>query len=309
MAKLLYSAKDMMINDSWYAKENGKFYAYYLQYPKDGNPGGKWSEQTVGLSVSEDLKNWSYLGTVLKAEKGTWCDKGIATGSNVKLDDEWYMLYTGNGYSGEDGLGLAKSTDLIHFKRVGNQPVVPRKNHYYFPYQNEQLECKILADPYIYPEAVGGWYYVFINCYAVNREIGKRGCIAVMRTRNLVNYQPYSIAYLSDTHDRLETPQVFFLNGKWLMYLGGVFSREKDGVAEDYSSESLVLVSDNLTSGYDMTKGSKIMLPDGQYFYIGKVVSDNNWKPIFLVNVYPEGVYGPYSLTYSETNGITVTII
>ena len=32
MPKQLYTAKGIQINDSWYIRHNGRYYAYYLQY-------------------------------------------------------------------------------------------------------------------------------------------------------------------------------------------------------------------------------------------------------------------------------------
>lgn len=300
MAEKLYWVDGVRINDSWYIKNGENYYAYYLQYPENAPEAGKWNEQSIGLSVSADLTEWAYKGTVLEPDKNSWNDKGIATGSIVEKDGKFYLLYTGNSWNNEGGFGLAVSSDLIHFERYGTEPVITRKKPYRFPYMGDFVECRLLADPYIYPVPVNGWFYVFINCYAVAREIGKRGCIAVMRSRDLVHYEEYGISMLSEVYDRLETPQIWEQNGVWMMYFGGVKAKITQDGTQDYFSENLIYVSDHFSHGYHEVNGSVIVLPDQQYFYIGKTVIDKNNVPVFLVNEPPVSCRGPYYIEYKN---------
>lgn len=105
MPKQLYTAKGIQINDSWYIRHNGRYYAYYLQYPVDAPEEGRWNQQSIGLSISENLLDWQYQGTVLKAEEGLWCDKGLATGS-VEEKDGMPGCCIRVTAGGKDGLAL-----------------------------------------------------------------------------------------------------------------------------------------------------------------------------------------------------------
>ena len=302
MPKQLYTAKGIQINDSWYIRHNGRYYAYYLQYPVDAPEEGRWNQQSIGLSISENLLDWQYQGTVLKAEEGLWCDKGLATGSVVEKDGMAWLLYTGNGWAGKDGLGLAVSQDFIHFERYRSGPVIPREKPYRFPYRNGELLCSILADPYVYPEPVEGWYYVFINSRAVERPVGSRGCITVMRSRDLITYEPYGVALDSDVYDRLETPQIWRQSGQWVMYYGAVKSREENGAVRDYALENRLAFSSRIADGYSEVGSSALHLPDGTPFYIGKTVEISEKGALFIANVYPAGGYGPYWIDIQNGN-------
>ncbi len=306
MAKQLYGAEGVNINDSWYIRQDNRYYAYYLQYPSDAPEDGRWNQQSIGLSVSDNLLDWEYKGTVLAPSVECWCNKGLATGSTVEKDGMAHMLYTGNGWNGKDGLGLAVSRDFIHFERVGDGPVIRRDDPFLFPYRDGFLKCRILADPYIYPVPVDGYYYVFINCYAIDRPIGSRGCIVVMRSEDLISYQPYDVALLSDSFDRLETPQVWYQAGKWVMYFGAVKAREENGAAKDYAYQNLIYLSDEMTGGYVETEGSVLYLPDGVDFYIGKAVEISENDAVFIANVYPGGGRGLYHIQLQD-GGVTIT--
>lgn len=302
MPKQLYTAEGIQINDSWYIRHNGRYYAYYLQYPVGAPEEGRWNQQSIGVSVSENLMDWQYQGTVLKAEEGLWCDKGLATGSVVEKDGSAWLLYTGNGWAGKDGLGLAVSRDFVHFERYGSGPVIPRDKPYRFPCRDGELLCRILADPYVYPEPVEGWYYVFINSCAVERPVGRRGCIAVMRSRDLIAYEPYGVALESDVYDRLETPQIWRQDGQWVMYYGAVKSREENGAVRDYEWENRLAFSSHMAEGYSEAGSSALHLPDGTPFYIGKAVEVSDKGALFIVNVYPAGGYGPYWIDIQKGN-------
>ncbi len=298
MAKALYNVEGTLINDSWYIKHDGRYYAYYLQYPMvppiDANPGAQWNEQTIGLSVSENLTDWEYKGTVLEPKNNFWCNKGMATGSIVKKDGIGYMLYTGNSWSSDGGFGLVTTKDFINFEHYGDSPVISRKNPYSFPYKGGYLLCNLLADPYIYPEPIDGWYYVFINSQAVGRQVGRRGCIAVMRSQDLINYEPYSIAMLSDDNDRLETPQVWHQSGKWFMYYGGVYVQQEGNVTKQLGSKNKLVISNSMTEDYNESDSLIMELPDNKQFYIGKVLEISEKGALFLVNHNTRYGYGPY---------------
>lgn len=118
MPKQLYTAEGIQINDSWYIRHNGRYYAYYLQYPVGAPEEGRWNQQSIGVSVSENLMDWQYQGTVLKAEEGLWCDKAWPQAALWKKTGRPGCCIRATA-GGKDGLGLAVSRDFVHLSGMG----------------------------------------------------------------------------------------------------------------------------------------------------------------------------------------------
>ena len=106
--------------DYWFIREGDTYHAYFLEF--DTSDGG--TKQHIAHATSTDFLNWEYQGVVLYGWGDTWDNRNLATGSVAKCGDTYYMLYTGHS-TGRGGLGLAKSSDLYTWERVGDGPVLP----------------------------------------------------------------------------------------------------------------------------------------------------------------------------------------
>ncbi|MCD9020308.1 hypothetical protein [Cohnella silvisoli] len=62
-----YRLEDEFIWDFWYARQGGKVLAFYLQYPRAGDPEYIHSRQSVGHAVSKDLLHWEERPAALQA--------------------------------------------------------------------------------------------------------------------------------------------------------------------------------------------------------------------------------------------------
>ena len=137
----LYAPPGMTTNDNWFVRDGDTYHAFYLQVPtmaarqaaerRDWGIRAAWEH--VGHATSTDLRHWTDRGPALVALEGTWNDGHIATGSIVRHDGRWYMVYTGHGRVG--GVGLAVSDDLMAWTKLGDGPVVPFGQVYEGDYQ------------------------------------------------------------------------------------------------------------------------------------------------------------------------------
>lgn len=307
-SKIIYSVDKMRINDSWYAYDGQYYHAYYLQYPEDGDLAKAWTNQTVGHSISADLIHWEYRGTVLSAVPGTWNDIGIATGSVVKGEDRWYMLYTGNSSSGAGGIGLAQSVDLNHWEPVGDAPVIDRGLVYQADYQGTGYPVKILADPYIYPTRIGEYYYVFINSMVENLPLNQRGCQLVFKTKDMIHYQVHRIALLCENYDRLETAQIWKHKDCWYMYFGGVVSKQTDQGVQNAYQENRIYWSGKFDGPYHPCDDKPLIMPDGRDYYILKVLQDLERNDCIITNVVPIGAAGLYQIRYGDEHHLEIEV-
>jgi len=98
---------------------------YYLTYT-----GYNRRDAQLCLAVSSDLKHWQRKGVIMPANRGAWNTKWTKSGAIVpeKVDGKWWMYYLGTS-TGPDGvsrdkMGLAVSTDLLHWKDATEKPVL-----------------------------------------------------------------------------------------------------------------------------------------------------------------------------------------
>ena len=304
---LLYTLDGIRINDSWYCKDGDTFHSFFLEYPTDGDPAGMWDRQSCGHMSSKDLINWKYHGTVIAPEKGIWNDKGIATGSVVKHNGIWYMLYTGNSEGDIHGFAVAQSRDLMTWERVGDGPQICTGVSYPIDYNGKTVGCIPLADPYIYPEPINGKYYIFINSHFEGRPENKHGMTSIFTTENFVDFTPYKVAVLDDC-ERMETVCVWTHGGRWYMY-AGIVTHILDGEGNFVKqlNQNIIFTADSVEGPY--IRRSELEFPyetavDGKRPYIAKVLTDSHGRGVLLANVIPYGVVGPYGITYREDGGL-----
>lgn len=311
---LVYSVPGIRINDSWYCRDEELMYhSYFLEYSYDEPEEYAWSRQRIGHMVSKDLQNWTYCGTVLAPEPGTWNDIGLATGSVVRYNNLWYMLFSGNS-SEVSGIGIAVSQDLYTWKRVGEQPVIRFYDLYPFQYEGRTVYAAPLADPYVYPEPIDGVYYIFVNSWVAGLPLNQRAVQAIFTTRDFQEFHPHRFPFVGKC-DRMETAQVWEHNGRFYMNTGCV-SVVTDGKCDIMKPELFSHItggsSYNGIFSADRIDGSYRPVGELQYpqvhtsgsLYISKVLQDPEGKEVMLVNNVPNGVVGPFKVVYRDDGGI-----
>ncbi len=288
--------------DYWFIREGDTYHAYFLEFvpQEDGS-----KRQHIAHATSTDFLHWEYQGIVLYGWGDTWDDRNLATGSVARCGDTYYMLYTGHS-SSRGGLGLAKSSDLYHWERVGDGPVLPSARRYRGRYEGTPHPCTILADPYLYPEAVDGWYYAFVNAWATDLPKNARGTQLILRTQNFTDWEECGMALLADGLDRLETAQVWEHGGRWYMSFGGRSVDPNGGDFDDVASGNYIYMADSITGPYRRQSWSDITYPEAAAAgYIQKQMLDPFGDEVMLVMAPYRGVLWPYAMHYAEDGAIT----
>ncbi len=101
---------------------------YYLTYT-----GYDQNSAQLCLATSADLIHWQRLGVILPAYKGTWNEQWTKSGAIVreKINGKWWMYYLGTKKDSDgqarDYMGLASSTDLLHWSDATEKPVLDRR--------------------------------------------------------------------------------------------------------------------------------------------------------------------------------------
>jgi predicted GH43/DUF377 family glycosyl hydrolase len=95
---------------------------YYLAYT-----GYNKKDAQLCLATSRDLIHWERQGVILPAYKGNWNVRWTKSGAIVpeKIAGKYWMYFLGTSADNNDQMGIASSTDLLHWTEASNQPVVP----------------------------------------------------------------------------------------------------------------------------------------------------------------------------------------
>jgi predicted GH43/DUF377 family glycosyl hydrolase len=97
---------------------------YYLTYT-----GYNKKDAQLCLATSKDLVNWQRQGVIVPAYKGHWNVGWTKSGAIVpeKINGKYWMYFLGTSADKTDQMGLASSTDLIHWTEATDVPVLPRR--------------------------------------------------------------------------------------------------------------------------------------------------------------------------------------
>lgn len=97
---------------------------YYLTYT-----GYNRKDAQLCLATSHDLVHWERKGVILPAYQGNWNTGWTKSGAIVpeKIDGKYWMYFLGTTPDQNDQMGLASSTDLVHWTEATKTPVLPRR--------------------------------------------------------------------------------------------------------------------------------------------------------------------------------------
>lgn len=111
--------KDGGVEDPRLVKIGRTYYLTYTGYNK--------KDAQLCLATSRDLIHWQRKGVILPAYKGKWNVVWTKSGAIVdkKINGKYWMYYLGTSSDKIDQMGLASSTDLIHWSDATDAPVLP----------------------------------------------------------------------------------------------------------------------------------------------------------------------------------------
>jgi predicted GH43/DUF377 family glycosyl hydrolase len=94
---------------------------YYLTYT-----GYNKRDAQLCLATSKDLIHWERQGVILPAYKGRWNVRWTKSGAIVpeKIQGKYWMYFLGTTPDNNDQMGLASSTDLLHWTDATDAPVL-----------------------------------------------------------------------------------------------------------------------------------------------------------------------------------------
>jgi beta-fructofuranosidase len=214
--------RDKWVWDFWFAYDGGDYHVFYLQAPRAlGDPGARHRNATIGHAVSTDLRTWTLLPDALgPGATGQWDDLATWTGSIIERNGVWWMFYTGIS-TVDDGriqrIGLATSTDLIHWTKEDANPLLRADPRWYERYDPEVWHEEAWRDPWVFHNPATDDYRMFI-CARANRGPGNgRGVVGHARSDDLRSWEALAPVTRAGEFGHLEVPQLVEIDEIWYL--------------------------------------------------------------------------------------------
>ena len=109
------------VEDPRLVKIGATFYLTYTAY--DGK------NAQLALATSSDLRGWTRRGVIMPANSGRWNVKWTKSGAilGAPVGGRYWMYYMADAAAGSDQMGVAHSTDLLHWTEALDAPVLGRR--------------------------------------------------------------------------------------------------------------------------------------------------------------------------------------
>lgn len=255
------------------------YHLFYLQAPRSlHDPNVRHGMATVGHAVSHDLRHWVHRGTVLEAgSPGSWDDRAIWTGSVTIRNGRAYMFYTALSTADQTAvqrIGLAVSSDLVHWERHPDNPLLTVDTRWYESQSTELMGTQTWRDPHVVYHSDEQVYYMFLSARVNKGSHDGRGVIGLARSADLLSWEILPPVSIPGDFTEMEVPQVVSLRGRYYLLFCATrhaalrLSHMKGGgwIGTHY------LVADTLTGPYHSLTDDPLVADATGMYYAGKLV-------------------------------------
>jgi beta-fructofuranosidase len=215
---------DKWVWDFWLAQDGPDYHIFYLQAPRSlGDSELRHWNVSIGHAVSQDLWEWQVLPDALSpspADGDAFDNYTTWTGSIIRHEGLWYMFYTG-GSRAERGLvqriGLATSTDLVHWKKHPVNPLIAADPRRYELLDLDLWHDQAWRDPWVFGHPNEGNFHVFITARVNYGPTDGRGVIAHARSDDLIHWETLPPVTRPGDFGHLEVPQLVEIEGRYYL--------------------------------------------------------------------------------------------
>ena len=221
-----------------------------------------------GLAVSADGFSWNYLGSVFEG-KSEW-NKGSLWAMGVfNKGNEFYMMYSAvetlkGKHHYMQQVGVAVSKDLKKWKDKGIAINNEMTKEVYSP---KGVGKFCWRDPYVFK--VDADYYCLLAARDVKKKFEKSGCIALLKSKDLKNWETLGPLFSPGKYDEIEVPSLYELDGRWFLLFG---------VCKDEIYNMKYAIGESALGPFKEMDGNDL-LPTN--CYIGKIVDFEGQKLLF----------------------------
>ncbi len=291
---------DKWLWDFWLAQDGPDYHIFYLQAPRSlGQEKLRHWHVTIGHAVSQDLGHWQVLPDTLQpSQSEAWDDYTTWTGSIIRHAGLWYLFYTG-GRRAEKGLiqriGLATSTDLIHWDKHPANPLLTADPQWYELLDLNQWHDQAWRDPWVFQHPQSGDFHAFITARVNTGPTDGRGVIAHARSTDLIRWEVLPPVTEPGDFGQIEVPQLVAIQNRYyLLFCTATWThsaqyRQRTGLEPVTGTH--YLMADNPLGPFRFTTREFLVGDTTGSFYNGKLVQgpDNAWYFLASRQFTPEG--------------------
>ena len=212
--KVGYAPLGFYLKDFCLHEVGGIWHLYHIA----GTPGVSCclpgNEIWFGHATTKDFLTWETHEPCFFINPAGWDHGHVFAPYVISHGGKHWMFYTGVASDNTQRIGVATSTDLFRWERVGDRPVIrPDEYGWAFCPQTGGAACR---DPHVMAYE-GSWQMYYT---AVMKD--GRGCIARASSRDLQSWKDEGVAYAFSGWNQCESCNVQRRDdGKWLLFFGG----------------------------------------------------------------------------------------
>jgi beta-fructofuranosidase len=295
---------DKWVWDFWLAQDGPDYHIFYLQAPRSlGDAELRHWNVSIGHAVSQDLRAWRVLPDALRpspADDDAFDNHTTWTGSIIGHGGLWHMLYTG-GSRAEKGLvqriGLATSTDLVHWEKYTKNPLIVASPRWYELLDLELWHDHAWRDPWVFQHPDEGGFHAFITARVNHGPADGRGVIAHARSDDLIHWEVLPPVTEPGDFGHLEVPQSVKIEGRYYLLFSAQASVHSARWRQRTDLEPLTgiryLVADGPLGPFRPTTDEFLAGDRVGSLYAGKLVLNpkNEWVMLASHMFAPDGTF------------------
>lgn len=208
----MYHAPGEYVTDFCIIRSAETFHLFHIRGERWSWPLG-YREINLGHAISTDLCTWKALPPVLgPGAPGAWDETGIWAPDIIEADGMYHMFYTGSDAQNNQALGLATSTDLMHWEKHPSNPLVSPG-----AWSDRAVGRDVAGrDGMVYADTERGRYLMY---YTATLADG-RACLALAQSPDLHHWEDLGPTYIEDdrSYNRCESPYLVRHNGSYYLF-------------------------------------------------------------------------------------------
>ena len=278
---------DRWVWDFWLVDDGADHHVFYLQAAHAiGDPDQRHWNVSIGHAVSTDLRDWTVLADALRPGPApSWDDASTWTGSVVRHDGGWHLLYTGTSHADNrlvQRVGLATSPDLLTWTKRAD-PVLEADPRWYETLDPSAWHDQAWRDPWVFRDERDGAFHALVTARVAAGPTAERGVVGHARSTDLVRWEVLPPVTEPMGFGQLEVPQTVRVGERWyLLFSSDVQTQGERRRADGTGTGTYYLVGGSPTGPFAVVGDGVLEADPAGSTYAGKLHRDRDGGLVFM---------------------------